>query len=85
MRLWEKGFAIPQDSPSLRARLKKVAVIESREGNPKEILETPMDVLNPFLVNILNASKVTFGDAGSEITVRVNGSTIKSFFSRFPK
>ena len=58
-----------------------MAFIESRAGSPKEILEIPRAVLKPFSVNIFNAAKVTVGDEGSELIVRVNGSTIKSFLS----
>ena len=64
------------------AMVKKAAVINSRWGRPKEMLDTPRMVVPPKRVfTACNASKVAFAAVVSELMVMAKGSMIMSFFS----
>ncbi len=73
----EPGFIIAASSPASIAALRKLIFTVSRSGRPKEMFETPRDVLTPsFSFISLSAPRVFSAACGSAPRVRVSGSTI---------
>ena len=66
---------IPLLKPACRAKVKKVLLISSRPGKPKEILETPITVLIPRASIAAITSQATLALSPPVLIVKARGST----------